>query len=263
MGKIMEKIKSNWEALTLWFLPTPEVGQIVVDSLSGIIIPIVLIWAIKKYGPRVYKYFKARKSKVARRVFIATKNKKKAAEFEKLFSALGIRTCILSDADGYQEPEEDGTTLQENALIKARAAARFTGEWTLADDTGLFIRAINWEPGLLTARYGGPERSSEKNLAKMYGKLGGNTDRYAEFRCVLALVAPDGREWVFEGKVLGSILDEPRGESVAGWDKVFCPEGYDKSFAELGIEVKNTLSHRSRAMEKMAGSLKEILGAAV
>lgn len=152
------------------------------------------------------------------------------------------------DMGGLPEVVEDGLTFRENATKKARAAARITSLPSLADDSGLVVRALDGRPGIHSSRYAGPDATDRKNVEKLLGELKGIEDRRAKFVCVVALALPDGTVETTEGEVHGTILHECRGQSGFGYDPVFEPTGWDLSFAELGEDEKNRISHRAEAL---------------
>ena len=159
----------------------------------------------------------------------------------------------LVDFPNSVSPEETGSTYTENALIKARNAAAFTGLPSLSDDSGLEVVDLNDAPGLYSARYGGKSLSQSDKIRFLLTELknSGSPSRRARFRCVIALVHPDGREWITEGVREGSIALAPRGESGFGYDPIFWMELYAKSMAELTEATKNRISHRALAMHRL------------
>lgn len=190
---------------------------------------------------------------------LATRNPGKISEFEALLP--GVRIAPAASIPGCPEPEESGRTFEENALIKARTVSRYTGRTALADDSGLEVDALDGAPGVRSARYAGDHASDRDNMDRLLEALDGMAEagRTARFRCVVAVVAPDGRTWTAEGVCEGRILREPRGESGFGYDPVFVPAGYDKTFAELDAGVKNRISHRAVALSRIAEALNELL----
>lgn len=188
-------------------------------------------------------------------IVLATRNPGKISEIEALLP--GVRCAPAASFPGCPEPEESGRTFEENALIKARAVSRFTGRTALADDSGLEVDALDGAPGVRSARYAGDHASDGENLRRLLDALDGvdEAGRAARFRCVVAVVAPDGGAWTAEGVCEGGILREPRGESGFGYDPVFVPAGYDKTFAELDAGVKNRISHRAMALRRIAKAL--------
>jgi XTP/dITP diphosphohydrolase len=153
-----------------------------------------------------------------------------------------------------EEIPETAPTLEGNALMKARYVYEKTGRNCFADDTGLEVEALNGEPGVYSARYAGVEKSPEKNMALLLQKLQGETNRRALFRTVIALIFED-KEYLFDGIAKGEIIDEKRGEEGFGYDPVFVPDGHQRTFAQMNLEEKNTLSHRAKAFEAMRNFL--------
>ena len=196
-------------------------------------------------------------------IVLATRNPGKISEIEALLT--GLRFGTAASFPGCPEPEESGRTFEENALIKARAVAGFTGKTALADDSGLEVDALGGAPGVHSARYAGATASDRDNMRRLQEALAGvaDGDRTARFRCVMAVVAPDGRTWTSDGVCEGRILREPRGESGFGYDPLFVPTGYESTFAELDARTKNRISHRAMALRRIAeilGDLKDIPG---
>lgn len=189
------------------------------------------------------------------KLVFATNNKHKLQEVRDI---LGNRVEILSlkDIDCNDEIPETGTTLEENALIKARWISEKYNCNCFADDTGLEVDALDGAPGVYSARYAGEECDSEANMLKLLQNLTGKTNRAAQFRTVIALII-NREEYLFDGVVKGSISTEKMGEAGFGYDPIFVPQGYDLSFAQMGSEVKNSISHRYRATEKLSIYLKE------
>ena len=152
--------------------------------------------------------------------------------------------------------EETGSTFAENALIKARAvAARHPGAWVLADDSGLAVDALGGAPGVRSARYAGRDGDTPANNALLLKNLAGVADRRAHFACVLAFVAPCGRESLFEGRCDGRIAEAPSGAGGFGYDPLFIPDGHDRSFADLSPAEKNAISHRGRALAALRAKI--------
>lgn len=192
------------------------------------------------------------------KIVFATNNRNKLSEIRDI---LGEDTEILSlsDIGCHEEIPETADTLEGNAIQKAMYVFNKYGFDCFADDTGLEVDALGGEPGVYSARYaGGDGHDSEANMTKLLARLGDNDNRKARFRTVIALVTKDGGQHtkLFEGIVEGSIIRERRGGEGFGYDPIFMPEGYDKTFAELGHGIKNKISHRAKAVEKLAGHLK-------
>jgi XTP/dITP diphosphohydrolase len=151
--------------------------------------------------------------------------------------------------------EETGSTFLENARLKALGISRVVDGWVLSDDSGLEVDALGGAPGVWSSSYGGEEGNHARNNARLLEEMSGTSDRRARFRCTMVLAA-NGRELAnFSGTVEGRIIGEPRGAQGFGYDPLFIPEGHQSTFAELGEDVKNTLSHRSRALAQVMAYL--------
>jgi len=196
-------------------------------------------------------------------LIIATFNSHKAGEIKKILPELGFNIRTLSDFDGAEAPEENGKTVRENALIKARAAASFTGGLCLADDTALEVRALGGAPGIYSARYAGTGHDAEANNLKLLGEMSGKSDRAARFLCCVAVVSPGGGEYLFEGELKGDIAFSPRGSGGFGYDPLFIVSGTGMTVAEIGEEKKNGISHRSRALRAALPLLLKLSASAV
>ncbi len=185
-------------------------------------------------------------------LLVATANEHKAQELAALMPQLKLKYLTLRNFPGFIMPPEDGATLDENAVIKARAAALGCGVWALADDTGLEVDALGGAPGVYSARFAGEERDYEANNRKLLVMLAGKTNRSARFRCVMALVSPDGKTVITEAGVLeGTIITAARGGNGFGYDPLFVPQGGTQTLAELNAAEKNSISHRGRAVRAM------------
>ena len=196
------------------------------------------------------------------RVVLATHNQHKAREFQQILGD-AVPGLEIVGYDG-PEPVEDGVTFEANALIKARAAAARTGLPALADDSGICVDAMGGAPGIFSARWAGRHGDAQANLRLLLDQLADLPDgsRAAHFTATLALVSPDGPETVVEGLWPGRIAHEARGEHGHGYDPIFVPDGHDATAAELGPEVKNAESHRSRAFAAIVPALRELVAAA-
>lgn len=181
-------------------------------------------------------------------LLIATHNKGKAREIAELLAPYVPEFFMAGDFD-LPEPEETGTTFAENAILKAQHAAQATGKVSLADDSGLAVNALNGDPGIYSARWGGEAKDFNLAMRKVHEALGDNPDRSASFVCVLALGWPDGHSEVFEGRINGKIIWPMRGENGFGYDPIFVADGYDVTFAEMEAQEKQHISHRARAFE--------------
>ncbi|MBR5456013.1 MAG: non-canonical purine NTP diphosphatase [Bacteroidaceae bacterium] len=189
------------------------------------------------------------------KLVFATNNKHKLQEVRDI---VGDRVEILSlnDIDCHDDIPETADTLQGNALIKARHIYEKYGMDCFADDTGLEVDALNGEPGVYSARYAGNECDSEANMLKLLHNLTGKSNRKAQFRTVIALII-NGEEKLFNGIVKGTISEDKMGNSGFGYDPIFIPEGFSESFAQMGSDMKNSISHRYRATEQLNNFLKE------
>ena len=192
------------------------------------------------------------------KIFLATGNKHKIKEIEKIFKMDNIE--ILSINDGIEIPEvvEDGTTFEENSKKKALEIAKFTNMITIADDSGLCVDALGGAPGVYSARYAGEHGNDLDNNKKLVRELQGIENRKARFVCVITLAKPTGETYSFRGEVEGDIIDIPQGEEGFGYDPHFFMKEYGKTLAEIP-EIKNKISHRARALEKLKENLDEIL----
>lgn len=161
----------------------------------------------------------------------------------------------LREVGCMEEIPETSDTLQGNALQKAQYVVEHYHTHCFADDTGLEIEALDGRPGVYSARYAGEHCTYQDNVDKVLAEMKGKTNRKACFKTVVALIL-DGETHLFEGRVDGIIIEEPRGSAGFGYDPVFQPDGYDQTFAEMGDELKNSISHRARAMQKLMDFLK-------
>jgi XTP/dITP diphosphohydrolase len=178
----------------------------------------------------------------------ATHNSHKAQELKAMLPQLQIKTLI--DLNHQDEIAETASDLKGNALIKAQKIHDLFGEAVIADDTGLEVNALNGAPGVRSARYAGEPKNDIKNLEKLLEALKGEENRKAQFRTVICLLNRE-KMLYFEGVVKGTISEKPAGTGGFGYDPVFIPDGYSKSFAELSPEVKNRISHRGIAVQKL------------
>lgn len=187
------------------------------------------------------------------KLYFATNNIHKLKEVQEVvgdsFQIESMRSLGINE-----DIPEDQQTLEGNALQKARFLYDRTGESCFADDTGLEVDALNGVPGVYSARYAGEAKTSLDNMALLLKNMSGIQNRKARFRTVIALIL-DGKEYLFEGIVNGTIAEEPRGTAGFGYDPLFVPDGYSTTFAEMDSEAKNAISHRGRAVEKLAAFL--------
>lgn len=190
-----------------------------------------------------------------KKLVVATNNTHK---LEEISAILGEEMELLSlkDIQCNADIPETADTLEGNARQKAQYIYNNYGMNCFADDTGLEVEALNGAPGVFSARYAGDGHDSEANMQKLLQELEGKENRKAQFRTAICLIM-NGEEYLFEGIVKGEIIEEKRGGAGFGYDPIFVPEGYDLTFAELGNDIKNTISHRARAVEKLCSFLKE------
>ena len=192
------------------------------------------------------------------KIVFATNNKHKLSEIRDILGN-EIEVLALDEIDCHADIPETSDTLEGNALQKAHYVYDNYHISCFADDTGLEVDALGGEPGIYSARYAGNNHDSEANMTKLLAKLGDNKNRKARFRTVIALIL-DGKnveEKIFEGILEGSIIKERRGGEGFGYDPIFQPEGYNHTFAELGSDIKNKISHRARATAKLVDELKQ------
>lgn len=184
----------------------------------------------------------------------ATNNQHKLREVQELLGN-HFKVLSLSEIGINVDIPEDFDTLQENALQKAQYIYNRTGHSCFADDTGLEVDTLNGEPGVFSARYAGESKSSKDNIKKLLANLEGVKNRKARFRTVIALIF-DKQEYLFEGEVWGTIIETEQGSDGFGYDPVFLPDGYDNTFAQMPLELKNRISHRGIAVSKLITFLK-------
>ncbi len=189
------------------------------------------------------------------KLIFATQNPNKVKEISKMLPPQ-LKIVSLNELNFLQELEETQSTLEGNALQKARYVFEQFSQNCFAEDTGLEVGALNGEPGVFSARYAGEQKNMSDNISLLLKNLENEADRKARFRTVIALIL-DGKEYLFEGIVSGKIIDELRGSSGFGYDPVFVPDGCEKTFAQFTFEEKNSVSHRARAFEKMKSFLAE------
>ena len=182
-------------------------------------------------------------------LIFATSNQNKVLEIQKILpKKFNIKS--LKDLNYFEDVPENETTIEGNAIFKAKYIYEKFNINVFADDTGLEVEALNGEPGVHSARYAGTTKNSEKNIKKLLKNLKNIKNRNARFKTVIALII-DNKLHIFSGIVEGYILDSPKGNNGFGYDPIFCPNGFDKSFAELTLKEKNLISHRSFAMKKL------------
>lgn len=194
-------------------------------------------------------------------ILVATTNKHKVVEFQSAVSLLLPDLKIITPAEfpNYPEVEENGVTFEENAQLKAVAASAFADMPAFADDSGLEVAALDGRPGIYSSRYAGENATDSQRIEKLLAELEGKENRRARFVCVIALACRGEIFKTFRGEVNGVIADAPQGTEGFGYDPVFIPDGYDRTFAELGMEIKDKISHRAVAFKKMMDFIAEEL----
>jgi len=194
-------------------------------------------------------------------IVLSTHNPGKLREFEGLQDKFGLRIITRDEAGIPHDYDvvEDGTTFEENSFKKANEIMKLSGLPTMADDSGLMVDCLDGKPGVYSSRFGGVEGDAVRNYTKLLEMMEGVEDgrRTAHFTTVITLVRPDGTVLVAKGECHGRITTEPRGDRGFGYDPVFVPDGYDKTFAELGEDIKNGISHRAMALIKLEKMLEE------
>lgn len=198
------------------------------------------------------------------KLLIATNNPDKVKEFRQIFADLPFEITYPPDEGLTLDPEETGATFAENAIIKATAFARASGLLTLADDSGLEVDALNNEPGIYSARYGNTAKDDHQGryqivLDKLAALHLPDEARTARFRCVIAIVSPEGRTELTEGAIEGNITREPMGENGFGYDPIFWVPALNQTTAQLSSDVKNQISHRAKAAKAAIPVLKTFI----
>jgi XTP/dITP diphosphohydrolase len=197
-------------------------------------------------------------------LLLATRNAGKLAELQRLLASAvpGVEVIGLRDVPEYPEAPETGATFEENALLKAREAVRYTGLPAVADDSGLTVDALNGMPGIFSARWSGRHGDDAANTALLLGQLGDVPDdrRGGAFVCAAALVTPEGAEHVLRAEWRGTVLREERGSHGFGYDPVFLPAGSARTAAELEPAEKDAVSHRGQAFTALLPVVAEVLG---
>jgi XTP/dITP diphosphohydrolase len=205
-----------------------------------------------------------------KKIVVASHNDGKLREFAQLMAPFGFEAKSAAEL-GLPEPDETGTTFEENAYIKAFAAAKATGLPALSDDSGLCVDALGGKPGVYTANWAGPKRDFSLGMRRVEDALQAANatspaDRRGHFMATFCLADPEGHDWLFEGRVDGTIVWPPRGEQGHGFDPVFMPDGYDITFGQMPAEMKHSwapgqpgLSHRARAFAKFVAAVVEDL----
>ena len=185
-----------------------------------------------------------------KQLVVASHNKGKVAEITDLLAPYTLKIVAISELS-LPAPEETGKTFIDNALIKAQAAVEGCGLPCLADDSGLSVEALNGQPGIFSARWAGPEQNFNLAMAAVNQKLGNKANRSAFFVSALTLAWPDGYSESFEGRIYGTIVWPPRGSGGFGYDPIFMPDGYNKTFGEIPYDEKQLISHRAVAFQKL------------
>lgn len=188
-------------------------------------------------------------------IIAASRNEHKIREINEITSRFGLNIISRDDAGVSDvDIEEDGTTFEENSFKKANEIMKMTGKIAIADDSGLEVEYLHGAPGVYSARFAGEDANDQKNNEKLLSLLEGlpYKEKKARFVSVITMVYPDGRKLVARGECYGHILSEPMGDNGFGYDPLFVPEGYQRTFAQLTAEEKNKISHRAKALEKLA-----------
>jgi XTP/dITP diphosphohydrolase len=196
---------------------------------------------------------------MSKMIVLATTNKNKILEFQTILRDFGVEIRSVSEFGPIPSVEEDGQTFEENAYKKAYHTARVLGLPAIADDSGLVVQALHGEPGVFSARYAGVNATDDDNTSKLLKKMKGIKDRRASFKCVLSIAVPSGPALTYEGECNGIIIDEKRGNLGFGYDPVFFFEEYGKTFAELSMQEKNSISHRGKALSEFKSEIKMVL----
>ncbi|MBN2479748.1 MAG: XTP/dITP diphosphatase [Parachlamydiales bacterium] len=195
-------------------------------------------------------------------IVLATKNLHKIREIKTILSELLPNLDVLSllDFPDYTPVKETGKTFEENAILKAIDAAKVLNKWTLADDSGLVVPSLNGEPGVYSARYAGENATDKDNRAKLLSKLESlsEKERYAYFQCCMAIASPNGLKKCACSKVEGKLTLEERGGEGFGYDPIFIKHDYNQTFAELKEAIKNKISHRRKAIDKILATLENL-----
>ncbi|MFI5343151.1 MAG: XTP/dITP diphosphatase [Chlamydiales bacterium] len=195
-------------------------------------------------------------------IVIASTNMHKIREFRAMLKAFpNLDILSLADFPNYVPPEETGSTFEENAILKAVSAAKSLNRYVLADDSGLTVPSLNGSPGIFSARYAGNQATDFENRKKLLSEMArfADEDRNAYYECCIALASPTGLKKTATGTCEGTIAIQDKGGSGFGYDPIFIKHGYNKSFAELGDEVKNRVSHRRKSLDKMLNTIASIL----
>lgn len=190
-------------------------------------------------------------------ILLATNNQGKVREMKKILGDLGINVYSLKDKGIDIEVEEDGTTFEENSLKKATEICKVSNMITVSDDSGIEVYALDMRPGVYSARYAGENSTGEMMCAKLLDEMQGKEDRRARFVSVVAYVEPGGETKTFRGECYGTITDKVMGSEGFGYDPVFFYEDFGKTLGEVSLEMKNNISHRAKALDKLREYLEE------
>ncbi len=190
-------------------------------------------------------------------LIFATHNRNKVKELRAVVPESAFQIFSLEEIDYQHKIDEIGQSFEENAWIKAETIFWIYGSDTLSEDSGLEVDALNGAPGVYSARYAGPQARPGENIRKLLANMAGIEDRRARFKAVFALIY-QGEKYIFEGTVEGTIATQAQGVNGFGYDPIFIPEGYDKTFGELDERVKYSISHRTRALDKLLDFLEEV-----
>ena len=193
------------------------------------------------------------------KVIIASNNKNKIREFKKIFENTSFELQSMSEAGLDIAIEENGTTFEENAIIKATTIAKMLNTYAIADDSGLMVDALNGEPGVRSARYAGDQHNDDDNNKKLMENMKGKTERSARYVCAICFSNPKGEYVTTKDSCEGIIVDEPKGYNGFGYDPYFYIEKFQRTMAEITLEEKNTISHRAKALEKMKAKYAEVV----
>ena len=195
-------------------------------------------------------------------IVLATRNKGKIRELERIF-AITLPQVQLLGTDNFpelQDVEETEDSFEGNALLKARAVSLFTNLPAIADDSGLAVDHLGGAPGIFSARYSGVHGDDQANLEKVLQEMVGVANRGAQFVCAAAFVAPSGYEKVVRAEMVGVLIDHARGKNGFGYDPIFIPEGHTETTGEMAPELKDSISHRGKAMRELAAVISSELG---
>jgi len=187
-------------------------------------------------------------------IVLATRNKGKIRELERIFASTlpGVKLLGTDAFPDLADVAETEDTFEGNALLKARAVSHFTNLPAIADDSGLAVDHLGGAPGIFSARYSGVHGDDQANLNKVLHEMDGVTNRRAQFVCAAAFVAPRGYEIVLRAEMVGNLIDAPRGEKGFGYDPIFIPIGFNQTTGEMDPELKDSISHRGKAMRELA-----------